>query len=296
MSTDQQLTGWKAVLAKIPVIGKPLAGKLKGKPSVAVLRLYGVIGQAGGPLRRGGLNLHDLETVIDEAFKTPNLKAVALAINSPGGSPVQSALIAARIRQLAEEKDIPILAFCEDAAASGGYWLACAADEIYAQPASVVGSIGVISAGFGFTEMISKIGVERRVYTSGESKSQLDPFSPEKAADVKHLKELQNDIHEQFKDFVRSRRDGRLKEEEKKLFSGSFWTGARGVDLGLVDATGELKAVCREKFGDKVEFKDVSRPKSWIQKRLGLEGKISKMGEEILEVAESRIWWSRLGL
>ena len=296
MSKDQEFTGWKGTLAKVPLVGRPLAGKFRGKPQVAVIRLYGVIGQAGGPLRRGGLNLHDLEPVIEEAFKQPNLKAVALAINSPGGSPVQSALIATRIQQLAAEKEVPVLAFCEDAAASGGYWLACAAEEIYAQPASVVGSIGVISAGFGFTEMIAKIGVERRVYTSGESKSQLDPFSPEKAADVKHLKELQNDIHDQFKDFVRDRRGDRLKEAEKKLFSGSFWTGSKGVELGLVDATGELKAVCREKYGDSIEFKDVSKPKSWIQKRLGLEGKISRMTDELLQVAEGRWWWSRLGL
>ena len=296
MSKDVEYSGWKAALAKVPVIGKPIAGKLKGKPNIAILRLYGVIGQAGGPLRRGGLNLHDLETVIEEAFKQPNLKAVALAINSPGGSPVQSALIAARIRGLAKEKDVPVLAFCEDAAASGGYWLSCAADEIIAQPASVVGSIGVISAGFGFTEMISKIGVERRVYTSGDSKSQLDPFVPEKAADVKHLKELQNDIHEQFKDFVRDRRDGKLKETEKKLFSGSFWTGAQALELGLVDQLGELKAVCRERYGDKVEFKDVSKPKSWLQKKMGLDSRLANMAEELVQSAENRWWWSRLGL
>lgn len=280
----------------IPIVGKKLADRLDQRATVSILRLYGVIGQSGGPVRRGGLSLQDLEENIEHAFEQKHLKAVALAINSPGGSPVQSALIASRLRALSEKHEVPVLAFCEDAAASGGYWLACAGDEIYAQPASIVGSIGVISAGFGFTDLIEKIGVERRVYTSGDSKSQLDPFKPEKAADVKHLKALQNDIHEQFKDYVRERRGDNLTDDGKALFSGSFWTGQIARDKGLVDQLGELKAVCREKFGDKVKFKDVSKPKGFLQKKLGLGSSLSGAGQELLATVEERAWWGRLGL
>lgn len=278
----------------IPFVGKKLAERFAKSGNVAVVRLYGVIGQTG-PLKKG-LTLPDLEETLEQAFEVKNLKAVALAINSPGGSPVQSALIAGRIRMLAEKQDIPVYAFCEDAAASGGYWLACAGDEIYAQSASVVGSIGVISAGFGFTDLIDKIGVERRVYTSGDSKSQLDPFKPEKKEDIAHLKELQNDIHGQFKDYVKSRRQDKLQKEDKELFNGNFWTGAAAADLGLVDGIGELKAVCREKLGDKVRFKDVSKPKGWLQKRLGMESRLEAVARGLMSQVEERWWWNRLGL
>lgn len=287
----KQNGGW---VRHIPFVGKKLAKRLGKSGTVAIVRLYGVIGQAG-PLKKG-LTLPDLEETLEQAFDIKGLKAVAIAINSPGGSPVQSALIAGRIRGLAEKKDVPVLAFCEDAAASGGYWLACAGDEIYAQSASIVGSIGVISAGFGFTDLIEKIGVERRVYTSGESKSQLDPFKPEKKEDIKHLKELQNDIHDQFKEYVRSRRTDRLKEEDKALFNGNFWTGAAAEKLGLVDALGELKTVCREKYGDKVRFKDVGKPKGWLQKRLGMEGRLEAVGRGLAGQIEESWWWRRLGL
>ncbi|MTI08292.1 S49 family peptidase [Curvivirga aplysinae] len=289
----------KSKLRYIPFIGHKLAEKQAQKAVISVLRLNGVIGAAG--FMKKGLSLEALEEVIEKAFEEKQLKAVALSINSPGGSPVQSALIAARIREKAKEKDVPVYAFCEDAAASGGYWLACAGDEIYAHSSSIVGSIGVISAGFGFPELLEKIGVERRVYTSGESKSQLDPFSKEKASDIKHLKSLQNDIHEQFKDYVRSRREGKLTEEEKKLFSGSFWTGAKAAEYGLVDGLGELRNVCKDKFGDKTKFKEASAPKSFIQRKLGLEGKfaglsLSGVGEDIMSSAEERSWWARIGL
>ncbi|WP_259780363.1 S49 family peptidase [Aestuariispira ectoiniformans] len=283
--------GW---LRKLPFVGKKLADRFGKSGNVAVIRLYGVIGQAG--LMKKGLNLQDLEESLEQAFEVKKLKAVALSINSPGGSPVQSALIAGRIRELAAKNEVPVYAFCEDAAASGGYWLACAGDEIYAQSASIVGSIGVISAGFGFTELIEKIGVERRVYTSGDSKSQLDPFKPEKKDDIKHLKELQNDIHEQFKGYVRARRDGKLQKEEKDLFNGNFWTGAAAADLGLVDGLGELKAVCRDKFGDKVSFKDVSKPKGWLQRKLGMESRLDAVGRGLMNQVEERWWWGRLGL
>ncbi len=289
----------KSKLRFIPFVGKKLAEKADKKAVVSVLRLSGVI-KAGGGMKKG-LNLEALEEVIEKAFEEKHLKAVALSINSPGGSPVQSALIAGRIREIAKEKDVPIFAFCEDAAASGGYWLACAGDEIYAHPSSIVGSIGVISGNFGFPAMLEKIGVERRVYTSGESKSQLDPFKAEKASDVKHLKSLLSDIHEQFMDYVRTRREGKLREEEKVLFSGSFWTGAKAADLGLVDGLGELRSVCRDKFGDETKFVEAEIEKSFLQRKLGLGAKISglsmaSVGEEILTSAEDRFWWSRIGL
>jgi len=173
-------------------------------------------------------------------------------VNSPGGFPVQSTLIAKRIRDLAQERQVPVLAFCEDVAASGGYWLACAADEIFAQESSVIGSIGVISSGFGFQEAIAKLGIERRLYTAGEKKSLLDPFQPEKPEDVKRLEALQSDIHASFMDLVRSRRGKRLKGDEKDVFSGAFWTGRRALELGLVDGIGDLRTVLRDRFGDKV--------------------------------------------
>lgn len=289
----------KSKLRYIPFVGKKLALKKAQKSVVSVLRLNGVIGAAG--FMKKGMSLEALEEVIEKAFEQKHLKAVALSINSPGGSPVQSALIAGRIRELAEEKDVPVYAFCEDAAASGGYWLACAGDEIYAHSSSIVGSIGVISAGFGFTELLEKIGVQRRVYTSGDSKSQLDPFSAEKASDIKHLKSLQNDIHEQFKDYVKSRRTDKLKEDEKKLFSGSFWTGAKAEEFGLVDGLGELRNICKEKFGDKTKFVEAEMSKSFIQRKLGLGSKLSGfnlsgVGQEVLSSAEERFWWSRIGL
>ena len=231
---------------------------------------------------------------IERAFKLPRLKAVALAINSPGGSPVQAALIARRIRQLAEEKEIPIYAFCEDVAASGGYWLACAAEEIYADPASIVGSIGVISAGFGFVDLLQKVGVERRVHTSGDKKGMLDPFAAEKADDIERLRDIQEDIHEQFKDYVRDRRKAKLCADENVLFSGEFWTGKRGMELGLVDGLGDLRSVMREKFGEKVNLRLVG-----VRKRLGLErllgGQADLVGNAFAAV-EERLHWGRFGL
>ncbi len=297
VGNDSSATEKHRLLRKVPFIGKRIAEKLDKAPVVPVLRLTGVIGE-GGRLRKGGLTLADMAASIDQAFETPNAKAVALVINSPGGSPVQSDLIAQRIRLLAEEKELPVLAFCEDAAASGGYWLACAADEIYAADASVVGSIGVISAGFGFTELIAKIGVDRRVYTAGESKSQLDPFQPENEDDIKRLLVLQKDIHGQFKEWIKSRRGDRLKASDKKLFSGEFWTGRAALQLGLVDGLGEIRGLCREKYGEKVKLPVVTPPKSWLQRRLGLKSDYAgpSLAADLVGVAEDKALWSRLGL
>ncbi len=270
-------------------------------PVVAVLRLTGVIGGLG-PLR-SGLTLSGLAGQIERAFKLPRLEAVALVINSPGGSPVQSALIAGRIRDLAQEKEIKVFAFTEDVAASGGYWLACAADEIFANESSIIGSIGVISAGFGFPELLKRFGVERRVHSAGDRKAMLDPFLEEDPKDVTRLKALQKEIHASFKDHVRDRRGERLKGPEKALFSGEFWTGRRALEMGLVDALGELRQVMRDRYGEKVKLKVIDGGRPWWRRRLkmdlpwpgpgiGAEG----LGAGLLAAAEERAIWSRYGL
>jgi len=269
-------------------------------PVVAVIRLHGVIGRLG-PLR-SGLTLAGLAGVIERAFKLKHVKAVAISVNSPGGSPVQSSLIFRRLRALAEEKDVPILAFAEDAAASGGYWLACAGDEIFADESSIVGSIGVISGGFGFPELLKRIGVERRIHTAGENKGMLDPFQPEKPEDVKRLESLQTDIHESFKDLVRSRRGKRLKGEEKEVFSGAFWTGKRALELGLIDGIGDLRTVLRDRFGDKVRLRVVQAKRGFLSRRLGFRGSHEGLpapgswASELLAAVEERFLWNRLGL
>ena len=269
-------------------------------PVVAVIRLHGVIGRMG-PLR-SGLTLAGLAAVIERAFKMKHLKAVAISVNSPGGSPVQSSLIFKRLRALAEEKDIPILAFAEDAAASGGYWLACAGDEIFADENSIVGSIGVISGGFGFPELLRRIGVERRMHTAGNNKGMLDPFQPEKPEDVKHFKSLQSDIHESFIDLVRSRRGKRLKGDDKEVFSGAFWTGRRALELGLVDGIGDLRSVIRDRFGEKARLRLVQARRGYLSRRLGFraggDGLPGPAGwaAELLAAVEERFLWNRLGL
>lgn len=280
-------------LRGVPIVGETLANALDSAPTVGVLRLSGIIGSSGMG-RRTGLALAEQASSIERVFKLSRLKAVALAINSPGGSPVQSALLAGRIRQLAEENEIPVYAFCEDVAASGGYWLACAAEEIYADPASIVGSIGVVSAGFGFTDMLEKIGVERRIHTSGEKKGMLDPFVPEVEDDLERLREIQEDIHEQFKDYVRKRRGTKLTASEDMLFSGEFWTGRRSQELGLIDGLGDLRSVMREKFGEKVNLHLVGgRKRFGLGRLLGGQADLVDQGVAALE---DRAYWSRFGL
>jgi serine protease SohB len=268
-------------------------------PVVAVIPLAGIIGRPG-PVRRG-LTLAALADVIERAFKLRRLKAVALTVNSPGGSPVQSALIAKRIRDLADEKEIPVYAFAEDVAASGGYWLALAADEIYADAASVIGSIGVVSGGFGFTQAIKRLGIERRLHTAGDRKAMLDPFRPEKASDVKHLESLQREIHESFKAEVLERRGERLKAARKELFSGAFWTGRRALEMGLIDGLGDMRAVMRDKFGERVRLKRVS-PAMPLLRRFGLPGALTRApapgdwAEAAISAIEERLIWNRFGL
>jgi len=268
--------------------------RLHRGPVVPVVRLSGVIA-SGGLLGGRGLSVESIAPLLRRAFSQRGAKAVALSINSPGGSPVQSALIAQRIRLLAAEKKLPVIAFIEDVAASGGYWLACAADEVIADPSSIVGSIGVISAGFGFQDLIARIGVERRVHTSGERKSMLDSFRPEKEEDVARLKALQAEIHEGFKDWVRQRRNGKLKGDEAALFSGEFWTGRRGLELGLVDSLGELRTVLQARFGEKVRLPLIT-PKRSLMQRFGLGARLDEIGPSTLAAIEERQHWQRFGL
>jgi serine protease SohB len=269
-------------------------------PVVPVVRLSGAIGVAT-PLRPG-MMLASVAYLLERAFAMPNARAVALAINSPGGSPAQSHLIFLRIRQLAEEKKIPVIAFIEDVGASGGYMLACAADEIICDPFSIVGSIGVVGASFGFPKLMEKLGVERRVYTAGERKVMLDPFQPEKPDDLKRIKAIQKDIHEHFITLVKARRGGKLIGSEKILFSGEFWTAQTAVELGLADRIGDLRATLRERYGEKVRMPLVEAKRGllsrWLPGVTAIEA-ISRhpgLGDDLLSALESRALWSRYGL
>ncbi len=257
----------------------------KSDPTVAVVRLSGVIGTQG----RMALNDATLAPILEKAFARGKPKAVALQINSPGGSPVQSSLIGARIRRLAEEKEIPVIAFVEAVAASGGYWLAASADEIFADASSVVGSIGVISASFGLDKFIENYGVERRVYTAGKSKSMLDPFRPEKPEDVERLKALLEDIHVNFKEHVSSRRGAKL-PEDKDLFTGEIWVGSRATEVGLIDGLGHLKPVMKERYGEKVRFK-VYGPRRGFLSRFG-----GQLVDDLVYGIEERASFARFGL
>jgi len=254
-------------------------------PLVAVIRLSGIIGTGG----RAQLNDESLAPVIEKAFKRGKPAAVALVINSPGGSPVQSSLIAARIRRLATEKAVPVHAFVEDVAASGGYWLATAADDIWIDDSSIVGSIGVISASFGAHVLLARQGVERRVYTAGKSKSMLDPFLPEKDEDVKRLRGLLDQMHATFKAQVKARRGDRLVDKQD-LFSGEFWLGARAVELGLVDGVAHAVPKLKQLYGDKVRFARYGRKRSLFQ-RFGLS-----LVEDALTSIEERAAYARFGL
>ena len=257
---------------------------VKSDPFVAVIRLQGAIANSGR-----GLDNPSLAPVIEKAFARGKPAAVALEINCPGGSPVQSSLIAARIRRLADEKKVPVFAFVEDVAASGGYWLASAADEIFVDPCSIVGSIGVISAGFGLQDAIGKIGVERRVHTAGKSKSMLDPFQPEKPADLKRLKGWLEDLHETFIAQVKDRRGTKL-ADSPDLFTGEVYIGQKGVDVGLADGIGHLAPVMKDRFGDKVRFRRYG-PKRPLFARIG-----ANMAQDAIAGLEERAAFARFGL
>jgi signal peptide peptidase SppA len=271
-----------------------LKDRFRRGPVVPVVRLSGIIASSG-LLGNRGLSIELVAPLLKRAFDMRGVEAVALTINSPGGSPVQSALIAQRIRLLADEKGVKVIAFVEDVAASGGYWLACAADEIIVDASSIVGSIGVISASFGFQDLIARIGVERRVHTSGERKSMLDPFRPENAEDVERLKRLQAEIHDGFKDWVRQRRAGRLKADEATLFNGEFWTGRRGQELGLADGLGELRVTLQARYGAKVHLPMIA-PRRRLLWRIGLGAAVDGIGPTTLAALEERLYWQRFGL
>lgn len=264
--------------------------------TVPVVRLHGTIMAGGGALRQT-LALGSVAGVLEKAFSFES-PVVAISINSPGGSPVQSRLIYRRIRDLAAEKNKRVLVFVEDVAASGGYMIALAGDEIVADPSSIVGSIGVVSASFGFTELLRKLGVERRVHTAGENKAVLDPFQPEKPEDVERLKELQEEVHQTFIAMVRERRAGKL-ADHPDLFTGLFWTGLRGKQLGLVDEVGDMRSVLKARFGAKTRLRLVTPPRSLFARRLGLFGTSADIGAAaagLLDAAENRALWARFGL
>lgn len=271
-------------------------------PFLPVVKLHGTIG-VGTPLRPS-LNFESVNAILERAFSYRGVPAVLLSINSPGGSAVQSALIHNRIRQLAEQKNTKVITFCEDVAASGGYWLAAAGDEIYADRSSIVGSIGVVYASFGFVDAINRLGVERRVHTAGDNKMMLDPFQPQRDDEVARLKVMQGDIHEAFKDLVRSRRNGRLSGDEAELFSGAFWSGSKALDYGLIDGLGTMHEVVRERFGADAVLKPVAPRGSWMR-RLGVPPRVGLgaggrapigFAEELLDAVEARSLWQRFGL
>ncbi|HVY58304.1 MAG TPA: S49 family peptidase [Xanthobacteraceae bacterium] len=269
-------------------------------PVVPVVRLAGVVGFSA-PLRPG-LTLAGIARTLDRAFSMRRAKAVALLINCPGGSAVQSHLIFKRVRQLAAEKNLPVLAFVEDVAASGGYMIACAADEIICDPASIVGSIGVVGASFGLDGAIRKLGIERRIYTSGEHKVMLDPFLPENPDDVARLKTIQREIHDGFIALVKARRAGKLDGPENTLFSGEYWTGSKAHDYGLVDRLGDLRSTLRERYGEDVTMPLVTADRGWLGRRLpGVGGggdtwSAPGLAEDIISAIEARAIWARYGL
>src|ERR1700710_2529484 len=271
-------------------------------PVVPVVRLSGVIG-AVTPLRPG-MSLGGIARTLERAFATRNAKAVALVINSPGGSPVQSRQIYLRIRQLAAEKKLPVLVFVEDVAASGGYMLACAGDEIFCDPSSILGSIGVVGGSFGFQELIKKIGVERRLYTAGEHKAMLDPFLPEDPDDVARVKALQREIHAIFIALVKGSRGTRLKGAEDVLFSGEYWAGETSVSLGLADAIGDIRSTLRARFGDKVRTPLIAPASGMLAGLMGrksgagtavaLDG-LAGLPDELISALETRAIWAKFG-
>ncbi|MFT6106891.1 MAG: signal peptide peptidase SppA [Rickettsiales bacterium] len=274
------------------LIGKIKNFLCKKTQNIAVVNLSGVIGK-GGKIEPG-INIENVEPILIKAFETKKLKSVAINVNSPGGSPVQSELIYQRIIELSKEKKIPVFTFAQDVAASGGYFILLAGDEIFAHNASIVGSIGVISAGFGFEDLIKKAGIERRIYAQGKNKAVLDPFSPEDEDSIEILKSAQKDVYESFKDLVKERRQDKLNASEEKLLNGAFWSGKTALDLGLIDGISDMRSKMKEKFGDKVKFINIEPKKKGMIKEF-LSGKLENIGSGIIssvidKVEEKTIW------
>ena len=265
----------------------------KKKKIVPHVRLTGIIG-SGGKFKQG-MELANQKDILNKAFSVKKITHVAISINSPGGSPVQSHLIYSYIRQLAKKNKVKVMVFAEDVAASGGYFIACAGDEIYANSSSIIGSIGVISASFGFKDLIQKIGVERRVYTAGKNKSTLDPFKEEKEDDIKRLKTIQLELHEDFIKIVKDSRGPKLKDPEKNnIFTGEFWTGKTSLKLGLIDGLGNADQVLKDKFGEKVIIKSFEKPKGFIARKLS--SSIQDPVEKLANIIEEKSMWQRFGL
>ena len=264
----------------------------KKKKIISHIRLSGVIGNVGK--FRQGIEYSSQEEIVKKAFSVKKAQAVAITINSPGGSPVQSHLIYKLVREQAKKNKKKVIVFAEDVAASGGYLIACAGDEIYANSSSIIGSIGVISASFGFKNLIEKIGVERRVYTAGKNKSTLDPFLDEKEEDINRLKNIQLEIHQDFIDVVEQSRGNKLnKSSGIELFSGEFWTGKKSKDLGLIDGLGNFNEILKDKFGEDIEIKKFGKPKGWIAKKLSSS---EDPADKLISVLEERSIWQRYGL
>ncbi len=272
------------------------------KPSktVAILNLHGVIGAHNIGLRKANLSLSSLKKDIDKTFDLSGLKAVVLSINSPGGAPVQAELIAKYIIDKSVEKKIPLYSFVEDIAASGGYWLACCGQEIYASRSSIIGSIGVISSGFGFVNTIKKLGITRRIITQGKNKSIYDPFLPEKDKDKEIIKSVQKDIHDEFKKLVKNSRKNKLKSSEEKLFSGEFWSGSKALELGLIDGIGDIYATMKEKYGKNIEFQTIEKEEGWLKRKLGISSNSNNNYDSICDSLLCKIketfYFNRFGL
>lgn len=288
-------------------IGHRLSERLPGKlaeraergPVVSLVKLQGPILPMPSPVSRPSISLQTVESALSRAFAHDRLSAVAVSINSPGGAPTQSALVSERIRELAAKKNVPVLTFCEDVAASGGYWLACAGDEIYAHSTSMVGSIGVVSAGFGLDGLIHRAGVERRVHAAGDNKVRLDPFRPEKDEDVAWLRGMQDQLHTQFADWIRERRGNKIANADEDLFSGEVWTGKRAAELGLVDGVGNVREIVSKRFPD-AHIVSVE-PRKALLARLGVSGGPGTRAtvdavDAALDAVEQRAMWSRFGL
>ena len=263
----------------------------KKKKIVPHIKLNGVIGNVGK--FKQGIDFSGQEEIITKAFSIRKAQCVAITINSPGGSPVQSHLIFNLIRQQAKKNKKKVLVFAEDVAASGGYLIACAGDEIYANSSSIIGSIGVIYSSFGFTELIKKIGVERRVHTAGKNKSTLDPFLEEKKEDIDRLKKIQLDLHKDFIELVEKSRSTKLKKTEVELFSGEFWSGTKAKDLGLIDGIGDANQILKEKFGDDVVIKKFEKSKGWLSKKLSSS---NDQLDQLANILDEKSIWQRYGL
>ncbi|WPY00315.1 S49 family peptidase [Candidatus Trichorickettsia mobilis] len=290
VKTERQIGKFEQILSMLPF-------KFQSqKPVIAVLSLNGIIGKVSN--LKSGLCLHSLNELIEKAFAISKLRAICLSINSPGGSPVQSELIAKRITSLAKSKKIPVYSFVEDVAASGGYWLACAGDEIYASKSSIIGSIGVISSSFGFHEAINKLGVERRVYTEGQNKAILDPFQPVKAADIKIIKQLQQQIHQHFIDYVKERRAGKLTQSDDILFNGEFWAGESAHDFGLIDGIADMHSFINNKFGDDIKIEYIASKQSWLKKKLGManNNNLHEIADYFLDAIEHKVLYKKFDL